>query len=92
MEALTPEARAKGLQARREVRMTINAAPRGDNVENKVPGKLKWCRWGVPQTHTTRNISMICDTCWSRKSLSEKLALGRLTYRPRITELDVGFT
>jgi len=46
----------------------LKQAKSGDNPDNHVRGRLKWCRWGAPKSHTTRNISEICDTCWRKKA------------------------
>ena len=53
-------------KAKGEARVKLQAARIGDKLGNKVKGRLKWCRWG-DREHTTRNISEICDECWSRK-------------------------
>ena len=57
------ELREKG----RIAKIVLTEARSGDNPDNKVPGRLKWCVWGTPKTHTTRNISEICDECWNQK-------------------------
>jgi hypothetical protein len=56
-----------------EARLALTQAPCGDNADNEVDGRLKWCIWGIPRSHTTRNRSEIFDICWSAK-LSRDLA------------------
>jgi hypothetical protein len=56
--------------ARGKARVVLKQARSGDKVDNKVPGRLKWCRWGGKE-HSTRNISEICDSCWhNREAIS----------------------
>ena len=59
---------ANDLQRKKvEARILLVGARSGDSIGNKVKGRLKWCVWGIPKSHTTRNISEICDECWKKE-------------------------
>ena len=63
--------------ARGKARIALKTAISGDNLGNKVPGRLKWCNWKC--SRTTKNISEICDTCWKNR---EQLRKDRTNARP----------
>lgn len=72
MKTFSDQERAKGRQTLTRIRTLLKGARSGDKTDNHVPGKLKWCRWGRPESHTTRNISEICDECF-KKMLNTRL-------------------
>lgn len=51
-------------QLRRGATIALTKARSGDNLDNKVQSRMVWCCWGTEKTHTTRNVSQICDSCW----------------------------